>query len=76
MSSTLVKIPWKTSSLHPHSFPKRMLQGSACFSRLMETSSLEQREEQIPHVPQSSSMSREDSDRVGEVGLFANGYSK
>jgi len=53
-----------------------MLQVSACFSRMMETSSLEQREEHVPQVPQSSFVSRENIDRVGEVGHFANGYSK
>ena len=76
MASSLVKIAWKTPSLAPHSLLERMLQGSACFSRLMVTSSLEQREEHVPLVPPSSSVPKENSDRVGKAGLLENGYSK
>jgi hypothetical protein len=56
-------------------FCERMSQvaSTASFSCMIETKSLEQRDEHVPFVLQSSSEPRENSDRVGEVGHFGNG---
>jgi hypothetical protein len=63
-------------ALHPSGFPERMLPESISFSCMIESSSPKQREEHVPLVPQSSSVPRENIDRVGEVDLFANGCAK
>ena len=47
-----------------------MLQGSTCFSCMIESSSPKQREEQVPLVPQSCSLPRKNIDRVGVVRSF------
>ncbi len=45
MALSFAKILGRPLTRHPHSFPECVLQGSTCFSRMIVTSSLEQREE-------------------------------